>query len=80
MYGIEQHTDFQMLAEQTSKRRVLALFEYGLKTEVHTDASKDALGAILLQKIQEQKLSSYELEVFAVVVASQYICSEDRLH
>lgn len=87
VYETEQHTAFQTLKQKITERPVLALFEYGLETEVHTDASKDALGGILLQKsnednlfhpicylsaktsAQEQKWNSYELEVYAVVIA-----------
>ena len=66
---------------------VLKVFHPSLETEVHTDASKDGLGACMLQKdpedgqfhpiffvsfkttSAEEKLSSYELEVLAIVRA-----------
>lgn len=68
-----------------SNKPVLKLYKAGLKTELHTDASKFGYGAILLQKDHsdnafhpvyyasekttpaEEKYSSYELEVLAVV-------------
>lgn len=86
-FDAQQHEAFERLKQLITERPVLSIFEYGIETEVHTDASKDALAAIMLQRrnadnqfhpvsymsvktsIQEQKWSSYELEVYAVVVA-----------
>jgi hypothetical protein len=39
--------------EILAKRPVLKIFEYGLQTELHTDASKDGYGAILLQRCND---------------------------
>jgi transposase InsO family protein len=49
-----QMTEEQLQAIETLKNAltsspVLKIFEYGLKTELHTDASKDGYGAILCQ-------------------------------
>lgn len=86
-YGQQQHEAFEKLKKLITERPILSIFQFGLETEVHTDASKHALAAILLQKrnddnlfhpvnymstktsVQEQKWNSYELEVYAVVVA-----------
>lgn len=35
------------------ERPVLEIFQYGLETEIHTDASKHALAAILMQRSNE---------------------------
>lgn len=86
-FGFEQKTAFQKLIKLITDRPVLAIFQYGLETEVHTDASKHAIAAILMQRnneddelhpvrylslktsVEEEKWSSYELEVLAVVNA-----------
>ncbi|GFV91271.1 retrovirus-related Pol polyprotein from transposon 17.6 [Trichonephila clavipes] len=72
-----------------SNEPVLHPFKEGAKLELHTDASKLGLGAVLLQQgedgflsyplheqktsIQEEKLCSYELEVLAVIEALKKI-------
>lgn len=86
-YDAEQNEAFERLKQMITQRPVLSIFKYGLETEVHTDASKIALAAILMQRSnednqfhpvsymsvktseQEQKWNSYELEVYAVIVA-----------
>lgn len=49
-YEIEQHETFEKLKQLIMERPVLALFQYGFETEIHTDASKNALAAILFQR------------------------------
>lgn len=86
-FGLPQKATFDKLKSIISERPVLTIFQYGLETQVHTDASKHALAAILMQRsnednnfhpvrymsiktsIAEEKWSSYELEVLAVVKA-----------
>lgn len=85
--GSEQIEAINELKRLLSTKPVLNMFQHGKETELHTDASKDGLAAILLQKNYEdlhlhpvyylskktteaeEKLTSYELEVLAVVHA-----------
>lgn len=82
----EQHA-FEKLKGLLSQEPVLKLYRIGATTELHTDACKQGLGAILLQEDSEdgllhpvyfaswktspteEKYSSYELEILAVVRA-----------
>ncbi|GFX58931.1 transposon Tf2-11 polyprotein [Trichonephila clavipes] len=84
-FGHAQKIAFQNLKNALSSEPVLHLFKEGAKLELHTDACKLGLGAVLLQgedgrfypihymskktSIQEEKLCSYELEVLAVIEA-----------
>lgn len=87
VFGMEQEESFNRLKLLLVDRPVLNIFRFTAPTELHTDASKYAFGAILLQMnqedekwhpvfffsrkttISEQNLSSYELEMLAVVNA-----------
>lgn len=53
VFGTEQLLAFEKLKEIITERPVLQLFRYGLETEVHTDASKYGLGAILFQRCND---------------------------
>lgn len=53
IFGLKQQITFERLKELISERPVLALFKYGLETEVHTDACKYGLAAMLLQRSNE---------------------------
>ncbi|GFX70698.1 retrovirus-related Pol polyprotein from transposon 17.6 [Trichonephila clavipes] len=46
----EQQTAFQKLKYLLSQQPVLSIFNQNSPTEIHTDASIDGLGAVLLQK------------------------------
>lgn len=75
------------LKEKLLSRPLLALYDPSASLEVHTDASKIGIGAILLQKKsdklqplayfsrkttpEEQRFHSYELETLALVSALQ---------
>ena len=83
----EQRVAFETLKRKLSEGPVLRIYHPGNETELHTDASKDGYGAVLIQRCkedgqlhpvhymskkttsQEEKFSSYELEVLAVVTA-----------
>ncbi|UYV74565.1 hypothetical protein LAZ67_12000152 [Cordylochernes scorpioides] len=71
MMGPDQKQAFQDLKHILTSKPVSKIYQVGARTELHTDASKFGFGAILLQKTNEaqQKYSSYELEVLAVVEA-----------
>lgn len=82
-----QINSFNTIKELLSTTPVLRIFNQHFETEVHTDASIDGYGAILLQRSPEdkqlhpvyymskkttdaeRKLTSYELEVLAVIEA-----------
>lgn len=49
-FNEEQRIAMHTLKERISDRPVLTIFRYGAETELHTDASKFALGAILFQR------------------------------
>lgn len=49
-FGTSQQLAFEKLKEIITERPVLAMHRYGAETEVHTDASKYGLGAILFQR------------------------------
>lgn len=87
-WGKEQEAAFERIKRLLTSRPVLSVFDPTLPTELHTDASSIALGAILLQTHdKEQKVvayfskqttsdqrhyHSYELETMAVVYALQH--------
>ncbi|GFX76583.1 transposon Tf2-9 polyprotein [Trichonephila clavipes] len=75
---------FEKLKKFLTESPVLSIFQQGKTTELHTDASQQGYGAVLLQEADDEKLhpvlymsqkttpadekySSYELEVLAVV-------------
>ncbi|GBM97294.1 Transposon Tf2-6 polyprotein [Araneus ventricosus] len=77
---------FEKLKKLLTESPVLSIFQQGKTTELHTDASQQGYGAVLLQEAEdgklhpvqymskkttpaEEKYSSYELEVLAVVNA-----------
>ncbi|GFX53705.1 transposon Tf2-9 polyprotein [Trichonephila clavipes] len=77
---------FEKLKKLLTESPVLSIFQQGKTTEIHTDASQQGYGAVLLQEAEdgklhpvqymsqkttqaEEKYSSYELEVLAVVNA-----------
>jgi len=87
-FVFEQHQieAFENLKKLLTESPVLSIFQQGKKTELHTDASQQGYGAVLLQESEdgklhpvqymskkttpaEEKYSSYELEVLAVVNA-----------
>lgn len=86
-FGEEQRRAFVELKNLLSAEPVLKIYNPKFETELHTDASKNGYGAVLLQKcpddeklhpvsymskkttVQEEKYSSYELEILAVVEA-----------
>lgn len=84
-FGQSQIEAFETLKERLVSRPILALYDPKASLEVHTDASKLGIGAILLQNgdkglqpiayysrqtsPEEQKFHSYELETLAAVTA-----------
>lgn len=52
-WGTKQQLAFEKLKEIITTRPVLIMHRYGVETEVHTDASKYGLGAILFQRSNE---------------------------
>lgn len=84
-FGPEQIKAFETLKEKLISRPILALYDPKANLEVHTDASKLGIGAILLQdgdrglqpiayysrqtSPEEQKFHSYELETLAAITA-----------
>ncbi|GBL88553.1 Transposon Ty3-I Gag-Pol polyprotein [Araneus ventricosus] len=77
---------FEKLKKLLTESPVLSIFQQGKTTELHTDASQQGYGAVLLQEAEdgklhpvqymskkstpaEEKYSSYELEILAVVNA-----------
>lgn len=50
IFGTEQQLAFEKLKKIITERPVLEMFQYGLETEVHTDASKFGLAGILFQR------------------------------
>lgn len=86
-FGLEEKRAFVELKEKLLSRPLLALYDPSASLEVHTDASKIGIGAILLQKKgdklqplayfsrkttpEEQRFHSYELEILALVSALQ---------
>lgn len=50
VWGEEQQNAFQVLKDKLISRPILALYSPSLATELHTDASKMGVGAILFQK------------------------------
>jgi hypothetical protein len=83
----EQRTAFCELKEKLISRPLLALYDPTAELEVHTDASKLGVGAILMQRKEdrlhpiayysrqtppeEQNFHSYELQTLALVTALQ---------
>lgn len=84
-WGAEQEAAFETIKRVLTTRPVLAIFDPTLPTELHTDASSMAVGAILLQlhdgvqrvvayfskqtTMEQRQYHSYELETMAVVYA-----------
>lgn len=52
-FELAERIAFERLKTIISERPVLTIFQYGLETEVHTDASRYALAAILMQRSNE---------------------------
>ncbi|GFW88904.1 transposon Tf2-9 polyprotein [Trichonephila clavipes] len=86
MFKQPQMEAFEKLKKLLTESPVLSIFQQGRTTELHTDASQQGYGAVLLQEAEdgklhpvqymsqktttaEEKYSSYELEVLAVVNA-----------
>ncbi|GFU41667.1 retrovirus-related Pol polyprotein from transposon 17.6 [Trichonephila clavipes] len=86
MFEQPQMEAFEKLKKLLTESPVLSIFQQGRTTELHTDASQQGYGAVLLQEAEdgklhpvqymsqkttqaEEKYSSYELEVLAVVNA-----------
>ncbi|GFV79579.1 hypothetical protein TNCV_2929631 [Trichonephila clavipes] len=86
MFEQPQMEAFEKLKKLLTESSVLSIFQQGRTTELHTDASQQGYGAVLLQEAEdgklhpvqymsqkttpaEEKYSSYELEVLAVVNA-----------
>ncbi|CAK1597933.1 unnamed protein product [Parnassius mnemosyne] len=86
-FGEEERDAFNKLKEKLVSRPLLALYDPTAPVEVHTDASKMGIGAILMQRHndavhpvayysrqtspEEQRFHSYELETLALVTALQ---------
>lgn len=85
-FAAKEKEAFIHLKEVLCNKPVLHLYKLGAQTELHTDASADGYGAILMQKGDddkfhpvyyssgkttpaEQRYTSYELEVLAIVKA-----------
>ncbi|GFX08698.1 transposon Tf2-6 polyprotein [Trichonephila clavipes] len=90
MFEQPQMEAFEKLKKLLTESPVLSIFQQGRTTELHTDASQQGYGAVLLQEAEdgklhpvqymsqkttpaEEKYSSYELEVLAVVNALKEI-------
>lgn len=87
-WGPEQMNAMQTVKEILLGKPLLATFESGLKTELHTDASSIGLGGMLIQldgkekrvvgyysrktTPVEQKYHSYDLETLAVYASLKY--------
>ncbi|XP_037806852.1 uncharacterized protein LOC119600595 isoform X1 [Lucilia sericata] len=56
VFGHEQMTSFNTLKNVLSNGPVLSIFNQNYETEVHTDASIDGYGAVLLQKSPDDNL------------------------
>ncbi|GFU95740.1 retrovirus-related Pol polyprotein from transposon 17.6 [Trichonephila clavipes] len=86
MFEQPQMEAFEKLKKLLTESPVLSIFQQGRTTELHTDASQQGYGTVLLQEAEdgklhpvqymsqkttpaEEKYSSYELEVLAVVNA-----------
>lgn len=52
-FGEEEKRSYEQLKILLSERPVLCLFKQNAYTEIHTDASKEGIGAILMQKSSE---------------------------
>lgn len=51
---VQAHEDaFQLLKSKLVERPILAIYNYEAETELHTDASKDGVGGMLLQHCKE---------------------------
>ena len=53
VYGEAQEEAFEQLKSELMKKPVLKLYEQGVETEIHTDASKDGYAAVMLQRFKE---------------------------
>lgn len=49
----EEYTAFEQLKKLITQKPVSMIYQFGLETDVHTDASNQALAAILLQRSNE---------------------------
>lgn len=56
VFGEQQEAAFELLKRKLSDGPVLQIFSYEAETELHTDASKEGYGAVLLQRNPEDKL------------------------
>ena len=50
VWGQEQQKAFDKVKEKLTTRPVLALYDPNARTDVHTDASQEGIGAVLLQE------------------------------
>ncbi|GBM30606.1 Retrovirus-related Pol polyprotein from transposon 17.6 [Araneus ventricosus] len=55
VFGTEQKEAFEKLKKLMSEGPVLRIYKYGRRTELHTDASKQGYGAILLEEAEDDK-------------------------
>jgi hypothetical protein len=56
VWGAEEEKSFQALVQRLTERPVLALYNPGAITELHTDASMYGIGGILLQVQKDESL------------------------
>lgn len=54
-FGVEQRRAFQALKDILSREPVLRIFDPNAVTELHTDASKEGYGAVIMPKKPEEK-------------------------
>lgn len=82
-FGVAQMTAFEELKTCLITAPILHIFQPDLPTELHTDASKQGYGAVLLQQfdqswhpvyyyskhttVHEQNYTSFELEILAII-------------
>lgn len=71
----QQRCAFEILKQKICERPVLAIFRFGAKTELHTDASKTGLAAILMQKNSEDG-SMHPVQFFSAKTSD----TEQRYH
>lgn len=63
------HEAFYELKKRLIAAPVLAIYSPTKTTELHTDASSFGFGAALMQKQEDGKLNSFELETLAIIYA-----------